>query len=246
MENFVKENIGVLITSHPKQHIWMDTAFGSWSGFEGHIVLGYDHVSFEDMPVERWMPPVTSSFVTGKPAGQYGHFRGELWQLKQGSQIILNDKYDYIYKTAADNTCYRWRNLLKCYRHLKNRKVDILMCGTTQIFARTEVFAACMDLWSEKIERCGGAELFLKYCIKELNVRVEHIKIPWWNELLGLVHLQGEYALNMGISIFDTWAIGQKWGPLYGHIDLDKRIEYLKPEIRSKYEHLIREEKESS
>lgn len=246
MENFLKEKLGVLVTSHPKQHIWMETAFQSWMGYEGYILLGYDHINFENLPIDRWMPPVKRCFVTGRPAGSYGHFRGELWQLKQGSEIIKNDGFEYIYKTAADNTCYRWRNLAKCYEHLKNKKVDMLLCGTTQIFARTEVFAACMELWSEKIERCGGAELFVNYCIRTLNVKVDYIKIPWWNEILGLIHLQGEFAVNTGITIFDTWAIGQKWGKLYSHADLDKRIKYLKPHIKEQYEETVRKEKESS
>jgi len=243
---FIEEKLGVLVTSHPKQHIWMDQAFASWAGYPGFMLLGYDHTDIADLPVDRWRPPVAETFVTGKPAGQYGHFRGELWQMKLGAKILAGRGFEFIYKTAADNTCYRWRNLAKCYEHLQNQKCDMLLCGTTQIFAKAEVFNACMELWSEKITRCGGAELFLNYCIRTLNVKVDYIKIPWWNDLLGLVHLQGEYAVNCGITIFDTWAIGQKWGKLYSHADLDKRVKFLKPQIKEQYERAFQKDQEQS
>jgi hypothetical protein len=233
--------LGVLVTSHPKQHIWMDQAFASWAGWPDFMLLGYDHTDIDDLPIARWTPPITESFVTGKPAGYYGHYRGELWQLKQGAEILRQRGFKYIYKTAADNTCYRWRNLKRIFKLLLGKRYDLIICGTTQIFGKLDVFCRCMDLWSEKITRCGGAEMFLNHCIRQLEPRVCYQKVGWWNEVLGLIHLQGEYAVNTGLTIFDTWAIGQRWGGLYPHPDLDPRLQFLNATIRSKYERAIRE-----
>ena len=246
MNDFIKEKLGVLVTAHPKQHIWMDQAFASWAGYPGKMLLGYDHTDIDDLPIDRWRPPVTETFVTGKPAGQYGHFRGELWQMKIGGRILAERGCEYIYKTAADNCCYRWRNLLKIYQFMTGKHFDIVLCGTTQMFAKIEVFNACMDIWSEKITRCGGAELFMNHCIRELKPKDCRMKIPWWHEILGLIHLQGEFAVNTGITIFDTWAIGQKWGRLYSHADLDKRVKFLKPHIKEQYERAVQKDKEKS
>lgn len=238
-----EDQLGVLVTSHPKQHVWMDQAFASWAGWPGFMLLGYDHTDIDDLPIDRWRPPVTETFVTGKPAGHWGHFRGELWQMKLGAEILRERGFKFIYKTAADNCCYRWRNLARIRELLQNKRYDIILCGTTQIFARIEFFAGAMALWSEQVTRCGGAELFMNHCIRELKPNVCYQKVPFWHEQLGLIHLQGEYAVNTGISIFDTWAIGQKWGSLYPHPDLDKRVQFLQPQIRSKYERAVREGK---
>jgi hypothetical protein len=240
------EQTAILVTSHPKQHVFMDTAFESWAGYDGFMLLGYDHTDADDLPLERWMPPVSGHFVTGKPAGCLGHFRGELWQLKIGANILRQAGYKYLYKTAADNCCYRWRNLKNIFKVLIGKNHDLILCGTTQIFGKLDVFCACMDLWSEDVTRCGGAELFLNYALKELKVRDCRMKVDWWRDILGLVHLQGEFAINTGINIFESWVVGQMWGGHYRHRDLDPRIKYLKPHIRSQYEQAIRENKEAS
>jgi len=246
LEQYADE-LGVLVTSHPKQHIFMDQAFASWAGYPGFMLLGYDHTDTDDLPIGRWTPPISETFVTGKPAGHWGHFRGELWQLKLGGQLLAERGCKYIYKTAADNCCYRWRNLKRIFKVLHGKeKYDLIICGTTQIFGKLDVFNQCMDLWSESVTRCGGAELFLNHCIRQLKPNVCYMKVGWWHEILGLIHLQGEYAANTGMSIFDTWAIGQQWGALYRHPDLDPRIKFLQPEIRSRYERSIRENKTGS
>jgi len=231
------KQLAVLVTSHPKQHMWMDTAFESWAGYPGFMLLGYDHTDTDDLPLGRWTPPVTETFVTGKPAGYWGHFRGELWQLKTGGKICAERGYKYIYKIAADSTCYRWRNLKRIFKVLEGRpRYDIICCGTTQIFARLDAFNAILDLWSEQIKKCGGAEIFFNHRIKDLQLRDLRKKGPWWTDILGLIHVQGEYALNNKISIVDTWAVGQLWGDYYSHRDLDPRIKKLKPHIRAQME----------
>lgn len=238
-DEYMKET-AVLVTSHPKQHIFMRTAFESWIGYAGTMLLGYDNDSLSDLPIEQWSPPVTHTFVTGKPAGYYGHHRGELWQLKIGSKRLLDMGFKYFYKTAADNCCYRWRNLARMFKVLFGRgRPQLIICGTTQIFGELETFVELMDDWGDHITHCGGAECFLYHMLADHKVRDVRNKVTWWNEILGLIHLQGEYALNTGISVVDTWAIGQQWGEPYSHRDLDPRVKFLKPHIRKDYEHFV-------
>jgi hypothetical protein len=241
------EQLGVLVTSHPMQHIWMHQGFASWAGYQGFMLLGYDNCDIIDLPLGEFMPPVCETFVTGHCAGELGHYKGELWQMKLGGLILAERGYKYIYKTAADNCCYRWRNLKQIFKVLLGKpEYDMIICGTTQIFARLDAFNRCMELWSEKITKCGGAECFLNHRIKDLEIRDLRNKVPWWNEILGLVHLQGEYAVNNGLSIIDTWAIGRKWGRYYKHADLAPRIKFLKPYIRERYEKTIPKDQEDS
>ena len=241
----INPEIAVLITSHPMQHRWMNRALESWEGFGNFILLGYDSNTMIDLPIHDFCPPVNDIFITGKKPGELGHYRGELWQMKMGGKILAEKGYKYIYKTAADNTCYRWRNLQKIYEYLVNKHFQFICCGTTQIFAELEIFNQCMALWSDDVTRCGGAECFLNHQLKELKVRDCRQKVPWWNEQLGLIHLQGEYALNNNLSIFDTWAIGQLWGDSYKHRDLEPRLKFLNPQIREKYVALREEKKDS-
>ena len=245
LEQYSKQ-LGVLVTSHPKQHIWMHQAFASWAGYSGFMLLGYDNCDTHHLPLHDFMPPVNETFVTGHCAGELGHYRGELWQMKLGGQILAERGFKYIYKTAADNCCYRWRNLKRIFKVMHGKHYDMILCGTTQIFAKLDIFNRCMELWSDEIKKCGGAECFLNHRIKDLAVRDCRMKIGWWNEILGLIHLQGEYAVNNELSIFDTWVIGQKWGCRYSHRDLEPRIKYLKPEIREIYESTISKKPEDS
>jgi len=241
-EYFAK--LGVLVTSHPKQHIFMDTAFESWAGFEGFMLLGYDDDNTDHLPWQNWSPPITETFITGKTAGWYGHYRGELWQMKIGANRLREAGFEYFYKTAADNCCYRWRNLKRIFKVMNGKgRPDLVICGTTQMFGRVDTLCDVMDLWSDDIKKCGGAECFLYHRLADLGIRDGRFKIPWWNELLGLIHLQGEYALNNGIGIVDTWAIGQTWGHWYPHRDLDPRVKFLKPKIRGEYENFISKSK---
>lgn len=238
--------LGVLVTAHPMHHRWMHHAFASWAGFSGFMLLGYDHTTVEELPVAEFSPPVTETFVTGHPAGTLGHYRGELWQMKLGGLLLAERGLKYIYKTAADNTCYRWRNLKNIFKLLEGKHHDIILCGTTQIFARLDAFNRAMDLWSEQITRCGGAECFLNHRIADLKLNDCRMKIPWWTEQLGLIHLQGEYAVNNGLNIIDTWAMGRQWGRPYIHRDLEPRLKFLDPKIRSDYERAIQENPSAS
>jgi hypothetical protein len=219
-------NLGVLVTSHPKQQKFWQQAFASWAGFPGYMLMGYDADSWDGVPMEWFMPPVTVKFLTGHKAGALGHFRGELEQLKYGGKLLQAAGKEYFYKTAADNTCYRWRNLPAFHRVLK--KFDLVICGTTQMFGKVSALNKIMELWHPKL-KSGGAELYVYSQIREHDIKVRYEKIPLWNESLGLIHVQGELALNQGTDVMRTWIGGQKWGEGFVHRDLTaKRLDHYR------------------
>jgi hypothetical protein len=220
------DEIGVLITSHPRQQKFWDQAFASWAGYPHFMVLGYDDDNMDGIPLENYMPPVKQTFLTDRPAGKLGHFRGELEQLKIGGKLLAKYGYEYFYKSAADNCCYRWRNIP--YLHKTLKKFDLLICGTTQMFGKVSALNKVMELWQESL-RSGGAELYVYSQIRAFDLNVRYEKAPFWNTLLGLVHVQGECALNQGTNVMRTWIGGQKWGEENTHRDLTpRRLEHYK------------------
>ncbi len=211
--------LGVLITSHPKQQKFWDYGLGSWEGCPLHIIMGYDDVNGDEVPFDKYMPPVKEVFYTGYPKGYIGHFRGELEQLKTGGLMLERLGYELFYKTAADTTCWKWRNLDKLCKAISN--YDFIMCGTAIIFGRVKSFNKCMELWNTKL-KCGGAELYFGSQIKAFNMKVRPEKPPWWEEMLGRIHTQGEYAANNQMSVIGTWVEGHKWGEDFKHRDIVK------------------------
>jgi hypothetical protein len=225
MEN-LWDRIGVLVTSHPRQQKFWDQAFASWAGFSHYMLLGCDDDTWGDIPLEKYVPPVKKSFLTQFPAGRLGHFRGELEQLQIGARCLEADGIEFFYKTAADNACYRWRNIPKLLGPL--RKHDLIICGTTQMFGKVSALNKIMDLWHQKL-RSGGAELYVYSQIRAFDFKVRYEKAPFWQTILGLVHIQGECALNQGTNVMRTWIDGQKWGEENTHRDLTpKRLEHYK------------------
>ena len=220
------DNIGVLVTSHPKQQKFWNQAFATWAGFPHYMLLGYDDENIDGVPIEQFMPPVKAIFYTGYKAGYLGHFRGELQQLQIGGRILEQQGKEFFYKTAADNACYRWRNIPSMHKVLK--KFDLVICGTTQMFGYVWALNKIMKIWHEKM-KSGGAELFVYSQIKAHGIRVRYEKAPLWNDVLGLVHIQGECALNQGTNVMRTWIDGQKWTPDFKHRDLTpKRLDHYK------------------
>jgi len=208
--------LGVLITSHPRQQKFMHLGLSSWEGYPGYILLGYDDLVADDLPLEKW-PEIKDTFATGEPAGTLGHFRGELRQLKMGGLILAEKGYKYIFKIAADTGVYRWRNLAKILPLM--RKYDMIICGTTLMFCKLDLFNKAMELWHDNL-KCGGAELYFHSQIRKFEYKIDYQKAPWWEKVLGFTHIQGEYAINNGINIIETWRRGLLWTPEYKHRDI--------------------------
>lgn len=181
------DKIGVLITSHPRQQKFWNQALASWVGYPHYILMGCDDDTWSNTPIEKYIPPVKEVFLTQYPAGHLGHFRGELEQLKLAANILEQRGKEFFYKTAADNTCYRWRNLPFCHKVLK--KKDLLICGTTQMFGKVKALKKVMELWQPKL-RSGGAELYVYSQIKAHNLSVAYQKAPYWqNAQIGRAHV---------------------------------------------------------
>jgi len=238
------DKFGVLITSHPKQQKFWRQTFDSWVGYPHYMLMGYDDDNWDGVPIDQFMPPVKETFLTNYKAGALGHFRGELEQLQIGGKILADRGMEWFYKSAADNTCYRWRNLTKFFNVL--RGYDLVICGTTQMFGKVSVLNKCMELWQPKL-KSGGAELYMYSQIREFDFKVRYEKVPLWEKQLGLIHIQGEVALNQDTNVMRTWINGHKWTPDFQHRDLTKpRLEYFKDvELIYPDENTLPEDKET-
>ena len=212
--------VGVLITSHPQQIRFWEHGLYSWLNYPFYLLLGYDHTDFNGVPMDKFVPPVTETFVTGKPFGKNGHLKGELWQMKIGGEILRDRGFKYFYKTAADTTCYKWRNLRNLCKLLDsptpigNQKeggpYDLIRTGTAQIFGRTKILNNIMATWEDG-KKCGAAELWLNARKREQGVKSVGFPAPWWEETLGRIHVQGEYAQNNNRSVSSTWQDGDRF-----------------------------------
>ena len=216
------DKLGVLLTSHPRQQMFMKDALVSWRGYPYHIEIGYDD-EYPNFPIEHlhnYLPEKHDYFYTNRKAGELGHFRGELIQMQIGGKILEEKGYEYIFKSAADTTCYKWRNLDKLFDLLLGKHhYDIILCGTAVLLAKTKVFNACLADYNEHT-KCGGAELFFNSQIRKHGFKDCRKKADFWETLLGRIHVQGEYALNTQTNIIETWKVGQLWGKTNPHRDI--------------------------
>jgi len=211
------DKLGILITSHPKQQKFWKYGLGSWEGCPLFLLMGYDDENTDELPLDQIMPPVNEMFVTGRPKGHIGHFKGELVQMRQGGLLLQEKGFEYIFKTAADTEWWRWRNLQKMWRELGDN--DFIYKGTTVLFGRLDAFNKCMELW-DKRPKCGGAELYFNSQVRTLGIKYDIRGDSFWQPFLGRSHTQGEYALNNDINVTNTWTVGQVWGEDYKHKDI--------------------------
>jgi hypothetical protein len=203
--------LGVLLTSHPKQQKFMDMGIKSWFNYPYGITLGYDNDSIPP-ELEQYKPPISDIFISDYPEGHLGHVKGELTLMKEGGRLLKEQGKEYIFKSAADTTCYRWYNFGRLFNVLLGReKYDFILCGTAVIFGRLDSFNKCMELFHPHF-RTGGAELYLDSQIRAFDMKTKREKAPFWEPLLGRVHIQGEYAICNGIKIEQTWKEGKIWG----------------------------------
>lgn len=109
------KSLGIVLTSHPRQQLFMRQGISSWYGWQGDtIILTYDDIDADMLPISEFCPPITHIVCTGQPAGQLGHRSGELVTIKIGAEKLRDLGCEYIFKSAADTTVYRHRgfNLL--------------------------------------------------------------------------------------------------------------------------------------
>ena len=103
------ESLGIILTSHPRQQLFMRQGIMSWLGWQGSpIVLVYDDIDAEMLPSE-FCPPINHIVCTGQPIGRLGHKSGELMTIKIGAEKLRDLGCEYIFKSAADTAVYRHR-----------------------------------------------------------------------------------------------------------------------------------------
>lgn len=212
------KSLGIVLTSHPRQQMFMQQGIMSWLGFQGgDIVLAYDDIDAEMLPRPEFCPPVNHIICTGQPLGRLGHRGGELMTIKIGAEKLRDLGCEYIFKDSADTTTYRYRGFDQLFELLDKVKTDLIVLKHCVVFfGRTEAVCRAMepvklpDFINEPIK--GTAEgWFGNYCkaagVTEYGLNDEN----WWEKILGRIHVQGEYALNHQIGTRDTWKTGEIW-----------------------------------
>lgn len=204
------EELAILITSHPRQQIFMEHCLSCYLDCPVFRLMGYDDVDYTPLP-HRLRRYVDEIFATGYPFSKLGHVRGELVQMKMGAEILDQKGYKFFYKTAADTTLYWWSHFKYFFDLLDKEKVDIVHTLTNCIFGRVKALRRIMDEYEPFETRCGSAELFFVHSIR--NNKVTELRIPSqvWTEKIGRIHFQGCYAQDHVMNIEQTWEVGEIW-----------------------------------
>lgn len=203
--------IAILLTAHPKQQKWWAAVLLALERYPGPLVLAYDDQNTECIPGE-----ILSRFehvvVTGEPAGAMGHGKGELVCLLEGFRAIAKLPVDYCLKLGFDEPPWRWRNLAFLAEQLETEHLDCIHCKTRVIFGRPQALLRVMELYDVRLRDKGSAESHWQWAMREAKLHhyCNEDRI-WWERTLGLLHLQGEYAANIGQPNKWSWMIGELW-----------------------------------
>ena len=157
MFDFDISDVGIILPSHPRQQIFMEQAmlsYKNWSG--GPIIFIYDDIDTKMLPTDLWSPPVSKFICTNYEPGTLGHVKGELYTMMLGGRELEKSNVRYIYKTAADTTCYRHYKFVPLIKELKATKVNFIRAGTAAIFGRVEDFNKVLENVEEDIKEYAG------------------------------------------------------------------------------------------
>lgn len=204
--------VAIVLTSHPKQQKWWAPVLQSLEGFPGPLVLAYDDIDMDQVTLIHTGLLFKAVHCSGYVAGFLGHGRGELVGMKAGFEMARDLGAEYCLKLGFDEPVYRWRNIEKLWAMRDSLKSDIIDCDTRAVFGPTEILLRIMS-HVDLIDRGpGSAESYWKQTCFDLNVsRMTILDPAWWFEMLGLVHIPGEYAANHGQPNKWAWSIGELW-----------------------------------
>jgi len=205
--------IAILLTSHPKQQKWWESVLLSLERYPGPLVMAYDDIDTSAIPVGIFMR-FASVVVTGFHAGSLGHGPGELTCLREGFRAVtkLDVEVDYVLKLGFDEPVWRWRNIVKLAEQLDAEGLDCIDCETRIIFGKAGPFLKVMELTDVAARKGGSAEGYWTTSLGRLHLKRRRIDDrQYWERLLGLIHLQGEYAANVGQKNAWSWTIGEIW-----------------------------------
>ncbi len=204
--------VAIVLTSHPKQQKWWGPVLQSLEGFPGPLVLAYDDVDASRIPLIKTGLLFKAVRTTGYPAGFLGHGRGELVGMKAGFEMARDLGAEYCLKLGFDEPVYRWRNIGKLWSMRDSIRSNIIDCETRVVFGPTEILLMVMSQVDLIDRGPGSAESYWSQTCFDLHFSRMTIKDPaWWFEMLGLVHIPGEYAANHGQPNKWAWTIGELW-----------------------------------
>ena len=213
MKHDLKE-IGVVLTSHPRQQLFMRQGISSYLGWQGGpIVLAYDDIDVSALPMDLFMPPVTHTVCPpAKYARKMGHAGGCAMQLRNGVRKLYDLGVPYAFLGAADTTLYNHHALLDILAKIEKEGADIAAFQfPTHGLARTEV------LWRvlKRLDPDNPPNVCESWTGRQIDelgfTRCRYRDINGFQEQLGRIHVQGRYARNAGISVGDTWRVGEIW-----------------------------------
>ena len=212
--NFDLSNVGIVLTSHPKHQKFMDQGIRSYEGWSGGpIILSYDDENVSKLPMDSWMPPITHTVCSGKKPGKLGHVRGELFLMTIAGELLEELGIEYVYKSAADTTCYRHYRFEDLKKELNDNNVNFIRSGTAGVFGRVKDYNKVLANVRKDVQdktNIGGAELYWGRYERENNFTKRGGR-NYFDNILGRVHIQGEYAFNTKQTVRDTWRIGEIW-----------------------------------
>ena len=199
----------IVLTAHPKQQKWWRPVLLALEGYPGPLILAYDDIDFEPIPddIVRRFAIIT---ITGYQAGKLGHGRGELVCMRNGFVAAEQMDIDYVLKLGFDEPPWRWRNIASLITSLEDNRLDCIDCETRFIFGRPKLLAEVMQVADVATRPPGAAESYWRSVINKYNI-LRITERPYWEKLLGVLHLQGEYAANHGQGNAWSWTIGELW-----------------------------------
>jgi len=216
---FDPSTVGVLLTSHPRQQMFWDECLPSWDNSPYYVLLGYDDVDdsrIKDRVRDKYKG-IKDIFVTG---ARYGHLAGELYQLKQGFEILYNRGFHYVLKLAADLRVRNLDGIEYLWEALEHKKYPIQAEGsvgaqvignqTAWMFGFAGILHALFGNFDHTQKRGGSAELFFVRHRRLMNVTMVTLPLKIF-DILDMLHVQGQYKNDRKITIQQTWDIGEIW-----------------------------------
>lgn len=202
----------ILLTAHPRQQKWWQSVLLSLENYPGPLVLSYDDIDIAMIPAEI-LKRFDSMVTTGIETGKLGHAKGEIACIKNGLNIINRSwPHYYCLKLGLDEPVWRWRNIQSLIDEIEAERLDCIHNDTRLIFGRAALLNEAFNKYP--IEEIGvkPAEAHWRGLIAEFGIKVKRITdYEYWRKLLGLTHLQGEYAANVEKPNKWSWEIGELW-----------------------------------
>lgn len=184
----------IVLTAHPAQQKFWPPVLQCLENYPGPLILAYDDSDTAPIPDEILIR-FAAVAVTGRPAGQLGHGPGELLCMKKGFAAAELMGAEYILKLGFDDAPYRWRNLELLRLILVKNYLDFIDGRTRVVYGAAKKLGEMMRQANLEVRK-GSAESYWDFAAGKTAARRKSYNAEWWTGQIGLIHLQGEYALN--------------------------------------------------